>query len=244
VFYGNQQIAETLVNELPDTLSGLDETSTSQDLTVQSLVPNRPVRAVSSVSVQDSGAYFPNPTALPLSPELAEEIFYPAEGNELIYTEDNYFFLRNVASNPPALGATFQFNVTPADSTTPVTYLANLAASGGEPIQLIVPALDGDHQLTAAPLGKKLVVKWTQPRSYQVQAISLSAQISNTGCATTQQLHSLKLPQASSTSGKFKLPKTMPDGSAIAVVQFDLGMVGASGPMAHLTYQYGSCGSP
>jgi len=45
----------------------------------------------------------------------------------------------------------------------------------------------------------------------------------------------------SSTSGKLKLPKLMPDGSAIAFVQFDLEIIGESGGMSHLTYQYGGC---
>lgn len=241
-FYGNRQIVETLVNELPYTTSNLNGTSTSQDLNVQSLGPNTPSPAVSAVSIQDSGAYFPNPTPLPLSPVISEELFYPTESSQMIYTEDNYFLLRNVTNDPLPLGATFQFNVTPADGEAPITYLAGLAASGGEPIQLTQPAPGGDHQLASAPLGKKLTIEWRLPQSYPVQGISLTAQISNAGCVTTQQLHPLKLPVATSTSGKFKLPKTMPDGSPIAVVQFDLGMIGQAGPMAHLTYQYGACG--
>jgi len=76
----------------------------------------------------------------------------------LLWTEQDFYQLISASERAPALGAAFQFMLTPVNGSE-VTYTTDLVNTSGEPVALLKPALTSSHAVNAAPLGKTLTVK-------------------------------------------------------------------------------------
>jgi len=240
VFFGNQQLAQTQNAVQLSTLTESTLTApnvTSAALNVDVLAPQG---SLAAVTINDSNnTYFTN-DPVNLTNSVEQDFFPTAGGQPLVYMEDEYrLVMTPLGSNPPP-GMNFSITVTPTGGSPQAPYITSLTGSPGEPVNLIQPALSGDHSLSAAPVGQTASVKWKLPASYAVQSISVTGEVLG-ACGAGKQIDPVKPVTAKSTTASIKFPSQLTNPGDIQEIDINIGIRGVNGATSRLVYAYGQC---
>jgi hypothetical protein len=240
LFYGDQQIAETPGAVV---LQELTNSSTSAVPTpVAGLAVNvtAPVGALSAVSVDDDTHTYFNATPVSFLQTTTEKLF-PKPGTEADFLVDQFYLTDQSHLVPvPAPGTKFTVSITPTVGS-PVSYITYLNGTSGEAINLIAPSFTGNHDISVAPIGKSLTLKWKLPASYTTESIDLSGSVKNAGCSATKVVHTAGTVAASATSAKIAFPSMIAAPGDIKELDLNLGIRGVNGETSRVLYTFGAC---